>query len=65
MLDGNWGRFICADNWMHGNKQVIQEALELDAEIQSSLVTTRDLVNLRQRGCTVLVVATYQWKIPE
>jgi methionyl-tRNA formyltransferase len=50
---------------MHDNKQVIARALELGVPVQHSPVSSRDLADLGQRGCTTLVVASYQWKIPE
>lgn len=57
--------FICPENWMYGNKQVIARALELGAAIQYSPVSSRDLAELGACGCEALIVASYQWKIPE
>ena len=57
--------FISRSDWMHDNKQVIARALELDASVQHSPVSSSDLADLGQRGCAALVVASYQWKIPE
>src|ERR1035437_4009927 len=57
--------FISRSDWMHDNKQVIARALELDASVQHSPVSSSDLADLGQRGCQALVVASYQWKIPE
>jgi methionyl-tRNA formyltransferase len=50
---------------MNGNKQVVARALELGAAVQHSPVSNRDLADLGHRGCAALVVASYQWKIPE
>ncbi len=57
--------FVSPDNWMHNNKMVIARAMELDATVKSSAITLRDLADLGQRECTTLVVASYQWKIPD
>jgi methionyl-tRNA formyltransferase len=57
--------FISPGNWMYDNKQVIARALELGAAVQYSPIGSRDLADLGSRGCVVLVVACYQWKIPE
>ena len=57
--------FICPANWLHGNKQVAAKALALGADVQASPIADRDLIDLGRRGCTTLIVATYQWKIPE
>ncbi len=57
--------FVSPDNWMYSNKQVITRALELGSSVQHSPVTNRDLVDLEKSGCSILIVACYQWKIPE
>lgn len=57
--------FVSPGDWMNDHKQVIARALELGVEIQHSPVSTRDLADLGRRDCAALVVASYQWKIPE
>jgi methionyl-tRNA formyltransferase len=57
--------FISPENWMYGNKHVIRRALELGARIQSSPINSRDLTGLGGSGCEALVVACYEWKIPD
>lgn len=57
--------FVSPVNWMYDNKQVIARALELGAAIEYSPISSCDLADLGRRGCTALIVACYQWKIPE
>jgi len=57
--------FVSPVDCMYGNKQVIARALELGVAVQHSPVTSRDLADLGRGGCAALVVASYQWKIPE
>lgn len=47
------------------NSQVIARALELQIPIQSSPITHTDLADLKWLKCSVMVVASYQWKIPD
>lgn len=57
--------FVSPSNWLYDNKQVIARALELGATIQYSPICDNDLADLGNRGCTALIVACYQWKVPE
>lgn len=57
--------FVSPGDWMFNNKQVIERALELGVTIQHSPISSRDLSDLGRQGCAVLIVASYQWKIPE
>jgi methionyl-tRNA formyltransferase len=57
--------FISPSNWLYDNKQVVARALELGASIQHSPISDRDLADLGDRGCTALIVACYQWKVPD
>lgn len=57
--------FVSLEDQTNDNKQLIARAIELGAVIQHSPVSRDDLVDLGHRGCEVLVVASYQWKIPE
>lgn len=47
------------------NRQVIARALELQIPIQNSPITQTDLADLKWLKCHALVVASYQWKIPD
>jgi len=57
--------FVSPPSWMHGNKQVIAKALDLGADVQESPIAERDLIDLGRRDCTALIVASYQWRVPE
>ena len=57
--------FFSPGDRKHDNKQVIALALKLGAAIQHSPLNIRDLADLGRQGCAALVVASYQWKIPE
>ncbi|MBZ0090635.1 MAG: hypothetical protein K8F27_00210 [Sulfuricellaceae bacterium] len=57
--------FVSPRDWMYDNKQVIARALDLGATVQHSPASRLDLAELGRRGCSALVVATYQWKIPD
>ena len=57
--------FTSPGDWMCDNKQVIVRALELGVAVQHSPLNSDDLADLGRRGCAALVVAGYQWKIPE
>jgi len=52
------------DGRVHRNRMVIESAQRLGMEIQLSRMTPDDLEALGARGCEVLVVASYNWKIP-
>ena len=57
--------FISPENWLYSNTQVIARALKLGAAVQYSPICQLDLAQLASMGCEILVVACYQWKIPE
>lgn len=57
--------FVSPGDWMNDTKQVIARALELGVPIKHSPISSQDLADLGHQGCTALVVASYQWKIPE
>lgn len=57
--------FISPDNWMYSNREVISRALGLGASVKSSPLSDHDLSDLARSGCTALVVASYNWKIPD
>lgn len=57
--------FTSPGDWMNDNKQVVARALELGAVVQYSPISSGDLADLGHRGCSALVVASYQWKVPE
>jgi methionyl-tRNA formyltransferase len=53
------------DNLVHHNQAVIKRARDLGIPVQMSPVTTHDLQELQRQGCDALVVASYDWRIPE
>lgn len=57
--------FVSHADWMNDHKQVIARALESGAAVQASPITRRDLADLGARDCKALVVASYQWRIPQ
>ncbi len=57
--------FLSPVDWRHDNKQLIARALDLGVEVQHSPARSCDLADLGRRGCKMLVVAGYQWKVPE
>ena len=58
--------FVCdVDNWMHFNKDVVAMAEGFKIDIQLSRLRERDLQDLADRQCDLLVVAGYSWRIPE
>ncbi|HEX4327828.1 MAG TPA: formyltransferase family protein [Burkholderiales bacterium] len=53
------------DGRVHRNKAVIEAAQKLGIDIQLSRLTPADLEALAAQGCEALVVASYNWKIPD
>ncbi|MES2071742.1 MAG: formyltransferase family protein [Pseudomonadota bacterium] len=53
------------DNIVHHNQAVIQYAHKLDMEIQLSRITAQDLQDLQARDCQVLIIASYNWRVPD
>ena len=53
------------DGRVHRNKAVIETAQKLGMEIQLSRLTPANLETLAAQGCEALVVASYNWKIPD
>ena len=51
------------DNRMSHNKEVIKKAQTLEIPIQLSRLQDIDLEDLKNRGCEILIVASYQWRI--
>ncbi len=52
-------------NEFSNNRAVISYAETHNAPIQISRITERDLIELHKRGCDALVVASYDWKVPD
>jgi methionyl-tRNA formyltransferase len=50
---------------MGNNQAAIAYAEKMGAAVQLSRFTERDMLDLRDQGCEALVVASYDWKIPE
>ncbi|MDB5804117.1 MAG: fmt2 [Betaproteobacteria bacterium] len=53
------------DGRVHRNRAVIESAQRLGMQIQLSPMTADDLAALGAQGCEALVVASYNWKIPD
>lgn len=53
------------DNRTEHNQRVIALAQRLGIDVQISRLNERDLEDLAMRGCEVLVVASYNWRIPD
>lgn len=51
------------DNRVHHNSAVTRMARELNVEVQLSRLSEEGLRQLADRGCEVLVVASYPWRI--
>jgi methionyl-tRNA formyltransferase len=51
------------DNRLHSNTAVLDFAKQLNVEVQISRLTDDNLRGLADRGCEVLVVASYAWRI--
>jgi methionyl-tRNA formyltransferase len=51
------------DDRLHHNKAVIDFAQQLRLDVQISRLTPDNLRELADRGCDVLVVASYKWRI--
>jgi methionyl-tRNA formyltransferase len=51
------------DNRLHRNTAVLDFAKQLNVEVQISRLTDDNLRGLADRGCEVLVVASYAWRI--
>ncbi|HTD03627.1 formyltransferase family protein [Undibacterium sp.] len=53
------------DNVVNHNQAVIQYAADLNMDIQLSRMSTQDLQDLQARDCEVLIVASYNWRVPD
>jgi methionyl-tRNA formyltransferase len=51
------------DNRIHRNSAVLDYARRLQLDVQISRLTDANLRGLADRGCEVLVVASYEWRI--
>jgi methionyl-tRNA formyltransferase len=51
------------DNRIHRNSAVLDYARRLQLDVQISRLTDANLRELADRGCEVLVVASYEWRI--
>ena len=51
------------DNRLHHNKAVMEYARRLNLDVQISRLSDDNLRQLADRGCEVLVVASYRWRI--
>jgi methionyl-tRNA formyltransferase len=58
--------FTSPDNSItHHSKAVVEYAQRLGLDVQFSRLTKSDLDDLAQRGCDVLIIASYAWRIPD
>lgn len=66
-LDAGWAPLklftIALENQSDGNLCAIRHAEALNVEVQLSRIRERDLSDLRERGCDVMIVAGYKWRI--
>ena len=53
------------DQRMHHHRAVIDYAARLKIEVQLSRLDEQNLRELAEAGCEVLLVASYQWRIPD
>jgi len=53
------------DNIVNHNQATIGYAASLNIDIQLSRMTEQDLQDLQARGCEVLIVASYNWHVPD
>jgi methionyl-tRNA formyltransferase len=53
------------DHRIHQNAALIQYARQLNLEVQISRLSEHNLRQLCDQGCDALVVASYQWRIPD
>ncbi|HUW50485.1 MAG TPA: formyltransferase family protein [Sulfuricella sp.] len=53
------------DNKIHHSKAVIEYAQRLAIDVQFSRLRESDLRELSQRGCDMLVIASYDWRIDD
>ncbi|WP_394781880.1 formyltransferase family protein [Undibacterium sp.] len=53
------------DNVVNHNQAVVSYAAQQKMEIQLSRITSQDLADLQARGCDVLIIASYNWRVPE
>lgn len=53
------------DNRIHRNSAVLDYARRLNLDVQISRLTEANLRELADRGCEVLVVASYEWRISD
>lgn len=56
--------FVSTKDWLDDHQVIIDRAIELGAPVQNSRIRQEDLHQLKEQGCSVLLVASYQWKIP-
>jgi len=52
------------DGQIHDNRQVIEQAARLGIPVQLSPMTEADLAALAAQGCDVLLLGSYDWKVP-
>ncbi|MFZ6644946.1 formyltransferase family protein [Undibacterium sp. TJN25] len=53
------------DNVVNHNQAVMSYATQLKMEVQLSRITSQDLLDLQARDCDILVIASYNWRVPD
>lgn len=56
---------IPEDNKTRHSKAVIEYAQKLALDVQFSRLIESDLADIAQQGCDILIVASYDWRIPD
>ena len=56
---------VPVDNRVDHNTAMVARAAKAGIPVQMSRLHTRDLADLAERGCEVLVVASYDWRLPD
>lgn len=56
---------VPVNNVTEHNSEVIARARSVGADIQLSRMSERDLAELAVRGCEALIVASYDWRVPD
>ena len=69
LLEAGWEPLklftVPVDHRVDHNSAIVAKAAQMGVDIQMSRMVPRDLENLADRGCDVLVVASYNWRVPD
>ena len=68
-LEAGWAPIklftVPVDNRIDRNNAMLARAAQAGIEVQMSRMGPRDLADLAGQGCEVLVVASYDWRVPD